>query len=180
MMELDSQLPAVLRGEVKPRDASENIDIAWLCLWYKHQNAAAARFYAEAFAAQPELAADLTKQHRYNAACAAALVGCAQGEDAGTLDEAEQARLRSRALDWLTADLAHWAKQIDSAEPQAMAVTLKTLTHWQRDPDLAGVRDAEGLANLAEAEQESWRTLWAELQRTIASARDAHREFENH
>ena len=46
-------------------------------------NCAAARFYEEAFAAQPKLADDLGAAHRYNAACAAALAGCGQSKDAG-------------------------------------------------------------------------------------------------
>jgi hypothetical protein len=36
---------------------------------------AAARWYSEAFAAQPKLADDLNAGHRYEAACAAALAG---------------------------------------------------------------------------------------------------------
>jgi hypothetical protein len=56
--------------------------------------AAAARFFDEAFAAQSSLADDLSSQHRYNAACAAALAGCGQGKDADDLSEQEHARWR--------------------------------------------------------------------------------------
>jgi len=72
-----------------------------MCHQYKHLYAASARFYAEAFADQPQLAEDLDEGHRYNAACAAALAGSGKGKDAGRLPDKEYARLRKQALDWL-------------------------------------------------------------------------------
>jgi tetratricopeptide (TPR) repeat protein len=75
--------------------------------------AAAARFAAEAFAARPKLADDLRFPNRRNAACSAALAGCGQGQDAAKLDDAERARLRRQALDWLRADLAAWGALLD-------------------------------------------------------------------
>src|SRR5262249_42394899 len=51
---LDARLPQLLKGESKPADAAEGAQLGWLCQQpYKQLNAAAARFYAEAFAAQP-------------------------------------------------------------------------------------------------------------------------------
>src|SRR5215472_4056243 len=49
---------------------------------------------------------DLQTQDRYNAANAAALAGCGQGEDAAKLNDNERTRLRQQALTWLRADLA--------------------------------------------------------------------------
>jgi hypothetical protein len=40
---------------------------------------------------------------------------------------------------------------------------VRTLAHWQRDPDLAGVRDTDALKQLPEDEREAWRKLWAEV-----------------
>jgi hypothetical protein len=37
------------------------------------------------------------------------------------------------------------------------------MRHWQRDPDLAGLRDEAALARLPEADQKAWRTFWAEV-----------------
>jgi Flp pilus assembly protein TadD len=39
----------------------------------------------------------------------------------------------------------------------------ETLAHWQRDPDLAPVRDEGELKKLPAAKQAEWRKLWAEL-----------------
>jgi hypothetical protein len=110
-------------------------------------------------------AADLTKQHRYNAACAAALAGCGQGLDAGSIGDEERARLRQQALDWLRADLDRWRKLLEGDSADVRAKVVKTLKHWQTDSDLSGVRDpgAPGLAKLPEAEREAWGKLWAEV-----------------
>src|SRR5262249_34945560 len=106
---LDAQLPRLLKGSARPVDAAERALLGWLCQQpYKQLNAAAPRFYLEAFAAEPKLADDLGAGHRYNAACAAALAGCGQGKDADKLDEPERAHLRRQALTWLKAELTAW------------------------------------------------------------------------
>src|SRR5262249_57998404 len=74
---LDPRLPAVLRGTEQPANAAERIEFAELC-HLKKLYAAAARFHAAAFAAEPKLSEDVPASTRYNAACAAALAGCAQ------------------------------------------------------------------------------------------------------
>ena len=64
-------------------DPGETIALATMCQQpTKKRDAAAARLYADAFAAEPKLAADLQQQHRYNAACSAALAAAGEGEDA--------------------------------------------------------------------------------------------------
>jgi GGDEF domain-containing protein len=40
---------------------------------------------------------------------------------------------------------------------------MKTLAHWQGDPDLAGVRDDAALERLPEEVRQAWRELWAEV-----------------
>src|SRR5262249_27899951 len=75
--ELDKRLPAILAGTVQPRDAAEQIEVGKLC-HLKRLYRAAARFFGDALAAQPALADD--PDVRYDAACAAALAGCGQGE----------------------------------------------------------------------------------------------------
>src|SRR5205085_12541466 len=84
-----------------------------------------------------------------------------QGLDAADLADAERSRLLRQALDWLTADLAAWAKVAD--RPDARQRLRRTLDHWRGDPDLAGVRDEEFLTKLPEAEPEAWRKLWADV-----------------
>src|SRR5262249_14944140 len=141
LLDLEARLPALLRGNDRPASAAESLDLARLCQRYKQRYAAAARFYAEAFADQPRLAEDPQNGHRYNAACAAALAAAGRGQDAGPLDDRGRARLRRQALDWLRADLALHSKQLKSWWPGASGQARQALTHWQKDPDLAGLRD---------------------------------------
>jgi hypothetical protein len=142
-----------------------------LCQLYRKQYAAAARFYEEAFTAQPKLAEELNS-HRYNAACAAALAGCGQGKDADHLDEKEKARLRGRALAWLRADLEAMGRLLDmGADPARLAAGVGTvLRHWQADPDLAAVRGPEALGKLPEAERPAWKKLWDDAADVLARA----------
>jgi hypothetical protein len=43
------------------------------------------------------------------------------------------------------------------------ANAVKTLQHWQTDPDLAGLREPQPVAKLPEVEQETCRKLWADV-----------------
>src|SRR5262249_61844563 len=148
LLAVDEKLPAVLQGSQKPGSAVEALDLAWLCRQpYKRLYHASARLYADAFAAQPKLADDRSKAHRYNAACAAALAAAGQGQDAGTLDDKERSRLRAQALDWLRADLAAWTNVVRD-DPKARPKAQHTLAHRQKDSDLASLRDQEPLSKL--------------------------------
>jgi tetratricopeptide (TPR) repeat protein len=166
---LPERLPRLLRGEDHPRDATERLAAAKMC----HDTtryAAAARLWAEAFQAQPRLAEDLEVQHRYNAACAAALAGCAQGKDSGRLDDKERARLRRQALDWLRADLEAWRHLLDKGPNQARsaATVTEVLQHWLADADFAGVRGPAALARLPDAERRVWQELWSDVADLVA------------
>jgi tetratricopeptide (TPR) repeat protein/serine/threonine protein kinase len=164
LVTLDAKLSKIRKGESKPGKPAERLQLAWLCQQpYKQLNAAAARFFRDAFAADPKLADDLPTRHRYNAACAAALAGCGQGKDAGNLKEQERARLRRQALDWLQADLAAWRKQLQKNPGKARSIVLQQMQHWQRDADFAGVRGLKALVHLSEAERLQWQKLWADV-----------------
>jgi serine/threonine protein kinase/Flp pilus assembly protein TadD len=167
---LDAKLPQILRGEAQPAGAAERLALAQLCE-PKKLYAAAVRFYAEVFTAQPKLADDLRSPHRYNAACAAALAGCGQGQDAAQLDDAERARLRQQALDWLRADLAAWGQLLKKEPAKTRAAVQQTLRHWQQDTDFAGVR-GDALAKLPEAERQTWQQLWVDIEQTLMKADD--------
>jgi hypothetical protein len=110
-----------------------------------------------------KLADDLQKQHRYNAACAAALAGCGLGEDAAKLDYQERTRLRGQAAQWLRADLALWAKQAKSADPKAREAVVKMLRNWQSESKLAGIRENDALKKLPEVERDDFRKLWDDV-----------------
>jgi hypothetical protein len=166
LLALDRNLAAIQRGAARPGSAAERIELAKLCHEYKKWYAAAARFCAGAFAAEPKLIDDLRTHNRYNAACSAALAGCGQGDDAANLDEKERARLRQQAIEWLRADLAAWTQMLDKEPEKARASVHQTLQHWQQDADFAGVR-GDGLAKLPEAERNPWQQLWADVEQTL-------------
>jgi Flp pilus assembly protein TadD len=168
---LTQQLPAVLKGEIKLRSAAERLEFAYLCQRpFQQRYGEATRLYAEAFAADRNLADDVNSGNRYNAACCAALTAAGQGKDPALPDDKEKARLRGQALAWLQADLTLWSKQAESAQPQDRATAMKTLRHWQQDLDLASVRNADALAKLTPAEREAWRKLWAAVDDLLAKA----------
>jgi serine/threonine-protein kinase len=162
LVELDEKLPALLKGEVRPRDAAEQLEFANVCLlkrWYT----ASARFSSDAFTAKPALADDLYSSCRYNAACAAVLASCGEGKDPPTDDE-ERVRLRKQGFDWLRADAAAQGKRLKSWWPGDPEAALLALTHWRRDPDLASVRDKDALEKLPEDERKQWQKLWADVE----------------
>jgi serine/threonine-protein kinase len=163
MLALEPKLPAVLRGEAAPASPAETADLAQVCL-YKKLFAAAARLYADAFAADPGLADDLRRQHRYSAACAAALAAAGQGEDAGQLPDKVVRMLRRWALGWLRADLALCTGSAARYEPGAKEEVRQRLASWQTDGDLASIRD-QALDKLPDHEREEWRLLWDDVAR---------------
>jgi tetratricopeptide (TPR) repeat protein len=163
LCKLDTRLSAILKGAAQTADADEQLALAGLCQSCKKYYAAAARFYAAAFMTEPELASNLQLPHRYNAACAAALAGCGQGEDAGGLSEIERARLRQQALQWLRADLAAYGQLVEKGQAPARATVCERLEHWQQDNDFAGVRGPQSLAKLPENEPRQWQELWADV-----------------
>jgi len=162
-MELDHKLPAILRGEAEPADVSERLALADLCGRYKRLPAASARLYADAFTAEPKLAAGPNQQHRYNAACSAALAAAGQGEAARLLPDKVAAMFRRWALNWLRDDLTAYAKLAEQNNAAVKQTTQQRLAHWWRDPDLASVRDPQALDRLGDNERAAWQALWRDV-----------------
>src|SRR5262249_5860279 len=73
-VELESKLPAWLRGEYRPTPALEMAEMGCVCKFKGHFSTSA-RLYEEAFAAVPDPLA-LQDPHLFVAACAAARAGC--------------------------------------------------------------------------------------------------------
>jgi hypothetical protein len=169
LVALDRCLPAVLRGEGEPESAAECLELAHLCQQYKGLMVAATRLYADAFAGEPAYAEELTHGYRYDAACAAALGACGQGEDARARPDKESLTLRRQALTWLRADLALAATEGRRDEAGRKAVRQR-LTHWRQDPDLATVRDGAALDQLPEDERRQWHQFWEEVAALLNSA----------
>jgi serine/threonine-protein kinase len=164
-------LPAFLHGDYEPRDNDERLALLGVCQ-FKGLRRAAARLYADAFAADPKLAEDLKAESRYRAAGCAALAGCGRGEDGARLSEAEQARWRGQAREWLRADLAAWAKKLVCGPAADRALVQQTLMHWRAKPDVAGLRDHDALDKLPPAERNECRALWGDIDALLKSARE--------
>jgi serine/threonine-protein kinase len=170
MVALESRLHAVNCGDDKPKDAAEGIELAHLAYNIKHFGLSA-RLCATAFQIDPELA---TKSgNRYNAARAAALAAAGKGNDKPPLNEREKTRWRKQAIDWLKADLAFWAGQVEADKPGVRSTVTRTLQHWKINADLAVIRDPDDLATLPEDEQKACRALWAELDALLTKTRAA-------
>jgi tetratricopeptide (TPR) repeat protein len=166
---LNKRFRAILKGDDQPQDNSERLAFAALA-YQQHRHVVAARFFFEALTSDPTLADDRQAQHRYNAACAAALAGCDQPMDSPALEETTQARWRAQAREWLQLELAACAKLLESAKVMERAHISKMLHHWQADPDLAGVRDPERLTKLPQGEQRSFQQLWKSVAELIEQA----------
>jgi tetratricopeptide (TPR) repeat protein len=165
-----AKLPAILSGKVKAVNTAECLMLAMLCQEDKQWHAASVRFYSEVFTEEPKLADDLDAQHRYNAACAAALAGCGQGKDADKLDVKERARLRQQALDWLRDDLKAYRLVMEKSAGKAGPEIAQRMQHWLQDTDFAGVRGDKALDKLPEPERAAWRKLWADVAEMLAKA----------
>jgi tetratricopeptide (TPR) repeat protein len=155
-------LPAFLDGKYQPQDNDERLALLGVCQ-FKNRTRSSARLYIDAFAADPSLAEDFGARHRHNAARVAALAGCGRGEDADKLNEEERTRWRKQARDWLRADLALWAKMLDSGSAMAPDLAKKMLPLWQTEPDLAGIRDPSAMDKMPADEREECLTLWQEV-----------------
>jgi serine/threonine-protein kinase len=169
LVAMEPKMLAFLQGEFHPKGTAELLGLAGVCQ-AKKLHAAGARLYRDAFAADPKLADDMKRGHRYNAACHAALAAAGQGEDAAKLDDAERARLRKQALDWLRADLALRTRQLESGQPADRTASQRALQHWQKDTDLASLRDAAALAKLSADEQQACNQLWTDVAAFVKKA----------
>jgi tetratricopeptide (TPR) repeat protein len=168
---LEAKLPAFLEGEYQPRGMAERLGLVAVCRARKLHHART-RLYADAFAADPRLADDLKAGRRYKAACSAALASAGQGEDTARLDDKERTRLRKQALDWLEADLAMCGKLLESGPPQTRPFLVQVLSHWQKDSDLAGLRDKAALDKLSAEERAACAKLWVDVAALMKKAEE--------
>ncbi len=152
----------VLKGKDRPRDTADRLAFAQLA-HDRGQLVAAVRFWAEAFVADPKLGADRDAQRLYHAAHTAVLAAEGKGKDDPPPDDQAKARLRAQAVEWLKADLAAWAKVVESGSDQDRLGLIRALLQWKTEPDFAGIRDPEARKKLPEEEQKAWRTLWASV-----------------
>jgi serine/threonine-protein kinase len=165
---MEAKLPVFRKGEYRPGDNKERLALAVVCRARK-LHLAATDLYVAAFAADPKLVQDPRAGYRYDGACCAALAAVGKGEDA-KLEDRERARLRKLVLDWLRADLALWAIQLQTGNPVGRTAVRQALLRWQRASDLAGLREALALAKLVAEEQEAFAQLWSAVAALLKKA----------
>jgi hypothetical protein len=134
------------------------------------RNDKAVEYYRKGLQADPKLGDDRQTQHRYNAARAAALAAAGQGKDMPPQSGAAKAKFRRQALDWLKAEFTAWSKLLESGPPQTRPLIARTLDHWQKDSDLASIRDKAALDKLPADELAAFTQLWADVAALLKKA----------
>jgi tetratricopeptide (TPR) repeat protein len=163
----DELYPAVLRGEAKPADVVERNCVAMVAGVKHKKYAAAARLFAESFAADPLRANDVAMGGRYRGACFALRAGTGGAEKEAALKDEDKAQFRQQALDWLRADLAAWKRIYQSALPTGRTFPVFRVRLLLKDPALESMR-APALAKLPAAERAAWERFWADVQAFVA------------
>ncbi len=158
----DARVSSALKDK-QPKDMAERFALIQRAKATRRY-VAATKLLSDALEANPKLADNRTLQHRYNAACYAALAGSGMGIDDPSPDEAARARLRKQSLGWLKAELEVWLDLVKSGNAREKPIAELSLTHWKQDADLVGVRDTPQLARLPEAERKEWQLLWAAVE----------------
>src|SRR5262249_28503235 len=123
-------VPPFVRGGTLSREDDERLMLVQICR-SKGLYHAASSLFADDFAADPQRADDsaadclnravraeesadwneiLNAEHRYVAARCAALFGCGFGNDGNEFGDAERVCWRTKAREWLRADLSFWVK----------------------------------------------------------------------
>jgi hypothetical protein len=94
-----------------------------------------------------------------------------EAQDDPPRDEAAKAKLRKQILEWLKAEYAEWSRFLESNPAQVGPLAARNLMGWQRDADLAGIRDEKELARLPEGEHSAFKQLWSDVDSLLTKAR---------
>ena len=156
-----NRLPAVIRGDDKPKDAAERLALAYIAYYMEHFGASA-RLFTGPFQSDPQLAEDMTAQNRYNAACAAALAAAGKGNDKPP-SEPQRPGGGSRPSTGSRRISPTGPSRPSPVRPRRTLLVKETLVHWKADADLAAIRDEQSLNSLPEDQQKACRSLWADV-----------------
>ena len=176
LSKLLDQLEHVLRQEpmspaglndAEPAEAAVCLNMAILCQQSKRY-AAAARFYHMAFRTSP-LLGNVYTGDRYHAARCAALAACGQGIDAPAAEQ-DRVALRGATMIFLDGDLNIWKQHLKSPLPEDRLHARNALGEWLNDPDLAGLRDPDGLAKLPDRERIAWLQFWGNVKAVLLTS----------
>ncbi len=169
LIEIGDRLPAMLKGEVPPRDNADRLILSVVC-YDRSLYVGAIRFWIQALANDPKLADDRIARRRFHAACTAVMAGLGKGADSSSADESARAELRRKARAWLREELVAVAKLMEDGTSAHRATVVATLKDWKYDPRLYGVLDPASLAKLPEPERQDWLALWSEVDALWAKA----------
>jgi len=146
LVDLDTRLPAILRGELRPKDNQERM-LSPTCV-------SDTRSCTPPPASTPT---PLPRTRSWPTTCASSI---ATTPPAGP-SSPPPARARTprtsmtgprpsaaAARDWLRADLILWSTHAGSNDPKSAPLCGRGFQQWQRDVDLAAVRDPEPLTKL--------------------------------
>ncbi|HMF16251.1 MAG TPA: hypothetical protein VKE98_03550, partial [Gemmataceae bacterium] len=176
LVTLEQKLPAAVKGG--PAEAGELLALADLCRRYKKRYHDSAALFAKAFAKEPKAMENLDRGYRYDAARAASLAAAGKGVNADKLNAKEKVGLRQEALKWLQDDLAARVRFLEK-NPFLAIRMVDDMQHWQKDPDLAEVREDKELANLAGEERTAWQKFWIQVAALSKEARAAFSQTEH-
>jgi tetratricopeptide (TPR) repeat protein len=143
------RIPAIIKGTDRGKDPNETLELAQMCHSMRFY-AAATRLYVDAFSATKGHYDYEADRQFFKAVRCAVLAGCSQGLDDPPPDAGTREGFRRQALAWLKLKSASTSSGDEAAR-------------WKGEPDLAGVRDPEGLAKLPETERAEWKEFWATL-----------------
>jgi eukaryotic-like serine/threonine-protein kinase len=147
----EGKLPAVIKGEFRPSNAFESLELAEYCAGFEQKYVLAVKFASDAFAGDPNLYAQFMKVPQVAGWAIKAATG--KGVDAAKLSEPERSQLRKNALAWLQKTKSKVGKDV------LLFLSDSVLNEADLDP----VREPEAIAQLPPDEGAEWTRFWAEL-----------------
>lgn len=166
---LCARLADFASGAARPTDDAEALSVAALLLKSQYFSASASAF-SDLSDRNAAGFGDPRNGHRYSAACAALLAGSDLDRSNRPIAAMDRTRWRTRALEWLSADLAEWGDLLARGDHEIAAQLRRTMIHWKKDARLAGLRDPDVVAAIPEAERAPVLDLWEEVEALLTRA----------
>ncbi len=162
---MTARLKRIIDGKDTPANPREWLAFAQFA-YDKGLYAGALRLAERGLEAEPSLAEVTASPLKYNGACSAVLLAMGKAKDQPSPDDEARAGIRSKALVWLQADIAAWAKLLE-AKPELRTGIGQRVQQWKQDADLVGIREKFAIEKLPKPEQEKFRKLWADVDNLI-------------
>jgi len=162
--ELQELAPDALSGAKMP-DAPEDRFVFADILRGQHRCRRAVEICLDLLNSKSIDAIDPLGFNRYDVACIAVQAGCGHDMDVAQMSTQEMADMRREGLLLLRSALEVFNKRATTDVQRRYMAGL--MRGWFRDPDLAGVRNADALEKLPAAERDQWRTFWGDVRDSI-------------